>query len=147
MDLMKILLEAHEISEQIQMYFVKEYQKVLQDHELTSKHTIIIQLSHTKGNPTMNEIAEVLGVTPSAASQFVKKLEQKKYVKREVNINNRRETFVLLGDKGKSFFEELNRIDRSVIEKYFLKLPEEDIIHYHSTLKKLYEIVVSNSNT
>ncbi|MFD1737098.1 MarR family winged helix-turn-helix transcriptional regulator [Bacillus salitolerans] len=144
---MKLLLETHEISEQIQMVFVKQYQNVLQNYELTSKHTIILQLAHKKENPTMNEIAEILGVTPSAASQFVKKLEQKRYVKREVNKNNRRETFVLLDNKGRAFFEELSRIDQSVIEKYLLKLPEQDIIQYHAILKKLYDIVVSTSNT
>ncbi|MGS2778676.1 MarR family winged helix-turn-helix transcriptional regulator [Robertmurraya sp. GLU-23] len=95
----------------------------------------------------MNEIAEIINGTPSAASQFIQKLEKKQYVKRETNMENRREVFVYLDEKGKQFFTDMTAIDERVLGKYFLRLPEEDIIKYHEKLKKLHHIVVSGGET
>lgn len=93
---------------------------------------------------TMNEIADLINATPSAASQFIRKLETSQYVKREVNKENRREVFVLLDQQGEKFFEDMNAIDEMVLEKYFLRLPQEDILKYHEILKKLHHIVMAD---
>ena len=89
----------------------------------------------------MHEVAQIINATPSAASQFVKILEEKKYVKRETNKENRREIFVFLDEKGIDFFKELELAEKRVLEKYFMKLSPEDIVTYHDVLKKLSDIV------
>ncbi|MEK3990377.1 MarR family transcriptional regulator [Robertmurraya sp. FSL R5-0851] len=142
MDLKQILIEANRFSEDIKFVFINEYKKLLDENELSQKQSLVLSIIEKKQQLTMNEVAEIINGTPSAASQFIQKLENKQYVKREVNKENRRVVFVLLDEKGEAFFNEMTAIDERVLEKYFLQLPEEDIIKYHEILKKLHQIVV-----
>ncbi|MCJ8007054.1 MarR family winged helix-turn-helix transcriptional regulator [Lederbergia wuyishanensis] len=142
MDLKKILLEANQFSEEIKSVFINEYKKILDEHDLSSKQSLVLNILHKRKKLTMNEIAGIINATPSAASQFIRKLEKQQYVKREVNIDNRREVFVLLDNKGDDFYKELKAVDEMVLEKYFLQLSKEDLLKYHEILKKLHEIVV-----
>lgn len=142
MDIKQILIEANHFSEDIKFVFINEYKKLLDENELSQKQSLVLSILEKKQQLTMNEVANIINGTPSAASQFVQKLEKKQYVKREVNKDNRREVFVLLDEKGEAFFNEMTEIDKRVLEKYFLQLPEEDIIKYHEILKKLHQIVV-----
>lgn len=143
MDIKQLLIEANRFSEDIKFVFINEYKKLLDENELSQKQSLVLSILEKKQQLTMNEVAEIINATPSAASQFIQKLEKKQYVRREVNKDNRREVFVLLDEKGEAFFNEMNAIDERVLEKYFLKLPEEDIIKYHEILRKLHQIVVS----
>ncbi|MBS4196268.1 MarR family winged helix-turn-helix transcriptional regulator [Lederbergia citri] len=142
MDLKKILLEANQFSEEIKSVFINEYKKILDEHDLSSKQSLVLNVLHKSKKLTMNEVATIINATPSAASQFIRKLEKQQYVKREINEENRREVFVFLDTKGEDFYKELNEVDEMVLEKYFLQLPEEDILTYHKILKKLHGIVV-----
>ncbi|RXT02818.1 MarR family winged helix-turn-helix transcriptional regulator [Ammoniphilus sp. CFH 90114] len=137
----KVLLEeAQFYSEAIKMVMIKEYQSVLDEHELTSKQLLILQHIFIKNQLTINEVSSIISATKSAASQFIKKLEEKGYVKREVNPENRRETFVRLEKKGEDLYREMEAANQRVIEKYYQKLSIVDIESYHRVLKKLYEL-------
>jgi MarR family transcriptional regulator, organic hydroperoxide resistance regulator len=144
MDLKKILNEANQYSEGIKGVFIKEYKRLLDENDLSTKQSLVLSTLDMKKKLTMNEVAEIINATPSAASQFIRKLENSQYVKREVNKDNRREVFVLLDIQGEKFYEELNAIDEMVLEKYFMKLPKADIIKYHEILKKLHGIVTED---
>ncbi len=144
MDLKKILSEANQYSEEIKGVFIKEYKKILDENDISAKQSIVLSTLEKKKKLTMNEIAELINATPSAASQFIRKLENSQYVKREVNKDNRREVFVLLDIQGEKFYEEMNVIDEMVLEKYFMRLPKEDILKYHEILKKLHGIVMED---
>ncbi|OCA83027.1 hypothetical protein A8F94_17940 [Bacillus sp. FJAT-27225] len=142
MDLKRVLIEANRYTQEIQAIFIKEYKKILDENDLSGKQSVVLSMLDMKGKLTMNEVAELISATPSAASQFIKKLEGRKYVKREVNKENRREVFVTLDETGEKFFKEMNEVDEKVFEKYFMQLSEEDILTYHSILKKLHGIVL-----
>ncbi|WP_394232160.1 MarR family winged helix-turn-helix transcriptional regulator [Niallia oryzisoli] len=142
MDMKKMLVEANQYSEEIKLIFIKEYKKILDEHDLSSKQSLVLSILEKKRRLTMNEVAELINGTPSAASQFIRKLESNQYVKREVNKANRREVFVSLDKKGEEFFEEMNAADDMVFEKYFIKLSPEDIQNYFNILKKLHDIVM-----
>jgi MarR family transcriptional regulator, organic hydroperoxide resistance regulator len=144
MDLKRILAEANQYSEEIKGVFIKEYKKLLDENDLSAKQSIVLSTLEKKKKLTMNEIAELINATPSAASQFIRKLESNQYVKREVNKDNRREVFVLLDLQGEKFYEEMNAIDEMVLDKYFMRLPQEDILKYHEILKKLHTIVMAD---
>ncbi|WP_462413557.1 MarR family winged helix-turn-helix transcriptional regulator [Neobacillus sp. Marseille-QA0830] len=143
MDLKRILIEANQYSEEIKSIFIKEYKKILDEHDLSSKQSLVLNILEKKKRLNMNEVAEIINATPSAASQFIRKFEAKQYVKREINKENRREVFVLLDANGEQFFKELTTTDEMVLEKYFMRLPKEDIVKYHEILKKLHDIVSS----
>jgi MarR family transcriptional regulator, organic hydroperoxide resistance regulator len=141
-----MLIEAKQYSEDIKLVFINYYNKLLEENELSSKQSLVLSILEKKNRLTMNEVAEIINGTPSAASQLIQKLEKKQYVKRETNQENRREVFVLLDEKGEVFFKEMTAIDEKVLDKYFMRLPEEDIIKYHEILKKLHKIVVSGGD-
>ncbi|WP_456278505.1 MarR family winged helix-turn-helix transcriptional regulator [Bacillus sp. AK128] len=141
MDLKKILLEANLYADEIKTVMIEDYKKILDEHDLSTKQSVVLGFLEKKEKLNMNEVANIINGTPSAASQFIKKLENKDYVQREVNKENRREVFVLLGKNGKKFFKEMNELDEKVLEKYFLQLPEEDILKYHEILKKLHGMI------
>jgi MarR family transcriptional regulator, organic hydroperoxide resistance regulator len=143
MDLKKILIEANQYSEGIKSIFINEYKKILDEHDLSSKQSLVLTILDKKKKLNMNEVAEIINGTPSAASQFIRKLENYQYVKREVNKKNRREVFVYLDENGVKFFKEMNAVDEMVMEKYFMKLSEDDILKYHAILKKLHDIVTN----
>ncbi|MDQ0232180.1 MarR family winged helix-turn-helix transcriptional regulator [Metabacillus malikii] len=145
MDPLELLIESERFSHDIKMVFIREYQKIMDKYELSSKQSVIVNFVHQKQQPTMGEIAQMIDATPSAASQFVKKLEQLGYLKREVNVDNRRETLVTLAEKGEQFFAEMEKVDTYIFKKYFLKLPADDIVEYHRILKELHSIVTSST--
>jgi MarR family transcriptional regulator, organic hydroperoxide resistance regulator len=141
-----MLIEAKQYSEDIKLVFINYYNKLLEENELSSKQSLVLSILEKKNRLTMNEVAEIINGTPSAASQLIQKLEKKQYVKRETNQENRREVFVLLDEKGELFFKEMTAIDEKVLDKYFMRLPEKDIIKYHEILKKLHKIVVNGGD-
>jgi MarR family transcriptional regulator, organic hydroperoxide resistance regulator len=141
MDMMKLLMEAQRYSEEMSKVFLREFQRIFQEYDLSSKQSLVLNLLKDTGRFTMQEIAQIINATPSAASQFIKVLEEKKYVKRETNKENRREIFVYLDEKALEFFKELEQAEKRVLEKYFMKLSPEDIVVYHDVLKKLSDIV------
>ncbi|WP_338453093.1 MarR family transcriptional regulator [Niallia oryzisoli] len=146
MDIKKLLVEANQYSEEIKHIFIKEYKKILDEHDLSSKQSLVLSILEKKKKLTMNEVADIINGTASAASQFIRKLESKQYVKREVNKENRREVFVSLDENGERFFQEMDAADDMVFEKYFMRLPEEDLLNYFNILKKLHDIVMTEVN-
>ncbi|WP_043931222.1 MarR family winged helix-turn-helix transcriptional regulator [Bacillus sp. EB01] len=146
MDLKRVLFEANRYTQEIQAIFIKEYKKILDENDMSTKQSVVLSMLDMKGKLTMNEVAEIIGATPSAASQFIKKLESMQYVKRDVNKENRREVFVTLDKLGEKFFREIAELDDRIFDKYFMHLPEEDILTYHSILKKLHEIVLKKDS-
>ncbi|WP_413299566.1 MarR family transcriptional regulator [Bacillus sp. 1P10SD] len=134
-------MEAQKYSEEMSKVFLREFQTIIQEYDLSSKQSMVLNYLKKTGRFTMHEVAQIIHATPSAASQFIKVLEEKKYVKRETNKENRREIFVYLDEKGIEFFKELDLAEKRVLEKYFMKLSSEDIVVYHDVLKKLADIV------
>ena len=141
MEMLQLLMEAQKYSEEMSKVFLREFQIIIQEYDLSSKQSLVLNYLKESGRFTMHEVAQIINATPSAASQFVKILEEKKYVKRETNKENRREIFVSLDEKAIEFFNELEKAEKRVLEKYFMKLTPEDIVTYHDVLKKLSDIV------
>ena len=141
MEMLQLLMEAQKYSEEMSKVFLREFQIIIQEYDLSSKQSLVLNYLKESGRFTMHEVAQIINATPSAASQFVKILEDKKYVKRVTNRENRREILVSLDEKAIEFFNELEKAEKRVLEKYFMKLTPEDIVTYHDVLKKLSDIV------
>ncbi len=120
--------------------FTRNFEHVLQDYaEMTSRESILLDLLHRHKKMTISEIAENFSITASAASQLVKKMEQSHYLKREINLNNRREIFVSLDHKGMKFNRDLDDFHLSIYNKYYAVLSEKDIELLISLNKKILE--------
>ncbi|UHA58529.1 MarR family transcriptional regulator [Metabacillus litoralis] len=91
--------EAFEFLSKVNSKMVMEFNSLF-NHEITQKQLLILQIVRDAENITVNEISQQTGLSLSSVSQLIGRLEKENYLKREVNINNRREVFVSLDSEG-----------------------------------------------
>ncbi|MFE8702844.1 MarR family winged helix-turn-helix transcriptional regulator [Cytobacillus sp. FJAT-54145] len=140
-DIQKICLKIVDYSNALSSFFLEDFKK-LHDNEfsnLSTKQKIILELLRVQ-NRTVNEISQYFSITASAASQLISKLEKGKYVKREINSENRREIIVQLGEKGIEYNKMVDHNQLYIIDKYYAKLPKEDLEKLLDLHEKLYKI-------
>jgi MarR family transcriptional regulator, organic hydroperoxide resistance regulator len=139
----KICSQIIEYSNALSALFLEDYKNLMTDEyaELSTKQQVILELLRTE-NRTVNEISHYFGITASAASQLISKLEKLGYVKRDINPDNRREIIVQLGEKGQQYNQTVDKNQLYIIEKYYAKLPEEDLEKLLDIHEKLYHIAM-----
>jgi MarR family transcriptional regulator, organic hydroperoxide resistance regulator len=142
-DLEIICSKIVDYSNALSSLFLDDYKKLVTGEfaELSTKQQVILELLRIN-NRTINEIANYLSITASAASQLISKLEKEEYVKREINPDNRREIIVQLGSKGHHYNQMVDKNQLFIIEKYYAKLPKEDLEKLLDIHEKLYHIAV-----
>ncbi|MBP1990276.1 MarR family winged helix-turn-helix transcriptional regulator [Paenibacillus eucommiae] len=121
--------------------FLQDYKNLLSDDyaNLTSKQGLLLE--EIKDSPkTVKEIAESFSTTPSAASQLISKMEKENYVKREINLKNRREIIVSLAEKGLQYHKKMSEADMALMEKYYLRLEKKDLEQLLVLQEKVYAI-------
>src|SRR5690606_23761958 len=109
-----------EYSDALATIFVNDYKQMIGNEfdDLTTKQAMLLELLHEHSR-TMNEIALHFSMTASAASQLVKKLEKSGFVKRDINMQNRREIIVSLDKKGTQYNQLVSDIEHYLISKYY----------------------------
>ncbi|MDF2787542.1 MAG: transcriptional regulator [Neobacillus sp.] len=142
-DLEIICSKILDYSNALSSLFLEDYKKLVTAEfaELSTKQQVILELLRVK-NRTVNEIANFLSITASAASQLISKLEKQEYVKREINPDNRREIIVQLGEKGQYYNQMVDKNQLFIIDKYYAKLPKDDLEKLLDIHEKLYHIAV-----
>ena len=127
------------LQNQLNMYLVTKYQHRI-DNQLTAKQVLLLELISNRVSST-KEIAQQMGVSTSAVSQLLNKLEDKGYITRTVNPKNRREILIAPAQKGKDYFATQEAISKEIDETVYGKLPEEDVQQLANILRKLNMIV------
>lgn len=92
------------------------------------------------GKITISELAKKTRVLPSAISRTLKRLEEKGYVERTVNKNDRRNTYVEITDRGREVAQEIRDIMCDYGEAVLSKLDEEELSKLISYLNNIYDI-------
>ncbi len=125
----------------IMMRLVKT-QRRQDDHAVCISHALdkvlmIIGL-HT---PALNikQLAHILGVTSGAATQHVATLEEDGYVNRSQNPENRRETSIVVTDKGEIALDHIHANHQRMLQELFGGLDEGEL----STLVRLFEKAIT----
>ncbi|TNJ62332.1 MarR family transcriptional regulator [Paenibacillus hemerocallicola] len=139
-ELIACVKEMNEANYEINTLLLQEYRSLLDD-EITTKQAIILEWVHKRGKLTVSEIAELMQVSSSAVSQIIGKLEKGGYVKREINLQNRREIFVLSGERGDAYFAKHEQVERSIVERFYTKLDFEEAVLLKNIMLKLKGIV------
>ncbi|EQB97416.1 MarR family transcriptional regulator [Geobacillus sp. A8] len=109
--------------------------------DLTQKQVMLLELLRHQ-TMTINEIAESFSMTPSAASQLVRKMEEKAYVRRDINPADRREIIVRLGQAGQAYHKKMDEVELHLMEKYYGKLRREDLEKLKEINDKLYDLIM-----
>lgn len=92
------------------------------------------------GKITISELAKKTRVLPSAISRTLKRFEEKGYVERTVNKNDRRNTYVEITDRGREVAQEVREIMRDYGEAVLSKFDEEELSMLISYLNNIYDI-------
>ncbi|MBN7304533.1 MarR family transcriptional regulator [Mycobacteroides abscessus subsp. bolletii] len=71
------------------------------------EHDVLVVLRHRKGPVIARHVAEELGVSQAWVSRMLRKLEERGYVRREANANDRRAAIITMTDSGRSIVDEL----------------------------------------
>lgn len=136
-----IVKEINDATQFINSQIYQRYNKFL-DVNITSAQDLLLTIIDENKNLTIREIANLLEITPSAASQQVSKLEEMDYLKREINEKNRREILVSLASKGTEYINKQEKIDQIIAEKLYAKLGEEKLITFRDILFDLKKITI-----
>jgi DNA-binding MarR family transcriptional regulator len=142
-DVTALYYAIKEKSDAITTLLLQEIREMLGEEyqELTQKQVMLLDLLKHR-SLTVNEIAEAFSITASAASQLIKKLEEKKYVRRNINEGNRREIIVSLDETGKAYNEKVDEVELRLMNKYYGKLNRDDLVKLKEITDKLYEIII-----
>lgn len=132
--------EINEAEYSCNMMLLQEYHDLLKE-DLTSKQAVVLEYVKKHQRLTIKEIADMMMITSSAASQLVSKLDKEGYVKREINPNNRREIIVELDRAGIEYFTRQEEVEKSITGRFYSKLKIEEVIALRDIMKKLKKII------
>lgn len=126
-------------------------------HILTSSfHSLPLNVSHTdfhtmsyivksaEENPngaSMGDLARELQISPPAVSRAISSLENRGYVKRTTDINNRRIVTVTPTQKGLIAMEEDRKFFKKIAKKITNEIGDEKLNELETLLKQLFQIV------
>lgn len=139
-ELVRYVKEMNEAEYWINTTLLQEYRSLLDD-EITTKQALLLELIHKYERMTIREMADHMGVTSSAVSQIIGKLESMEYVKREINVHNRREIIVQLGPMGTNYFAKQEEVERDIIKRFYSKMKLEEVQQLCTLTLKLKRIV------
>lgn len=113
----------------------KELYKELCSLTKKEKHTIFT--ISDKGNKTMGEVADSLGVTVSTPTTTVNRLIEKGYVCRHHGQKDRRRVLVSLTDRGKRLYDEMLNLRIKNLEIIFESLSDIELDMFRKLMQKL----------
>lgn len=78
----------------------------------------------------VSELVKRAEIVPSAISRLLKGLEEKGYIVRETDRNNRRNTYVIMTVEGRTLIEDTKKRMDSYMGKVFAQLGEEKVMKF-----------------
>ncbi|GAM10306.1 putative transcriptional regulatory protein for hcr operon [Geobacter sp. OR-1] len=93
------------------------------------------------GNPSMQQVAEELGIDITTFSRQVKTLETRGLIAKEVSPGDRRVNLLKVTDKGLQVLTQIDRFMEQKIEQIFSAMTEFERITVTSSLKLLNDAV------
>ena len=113
--------------------------KILRSYNLSLNEFLILQSIHhlhsIKSKTHQNVISSFIGIDVSVASVTFKLLENKNYISRQIESDNRKKIIKML-DKGKKLFEDISPLIEKEEQLMFEKLKNETI-NFINSLKLL----------
>lgn len=115
-----------------------------EDESLFMREVHFVVALGTEEHITMSEMAERLNVTRGAVTQIATRLEKKGYVVRTKDHDDKRQTTIVLTEKGKALCAEHIAYDRQkhlATSKLLAEFSDEDLakfIHYEQVMRELF---------
>jgi len=120
-------------------YWQTRLRKILRPHNLSLNEFLILESIHhlhsIKSKTHQNIISSFIGIDISVASVTFKSLENKNYISRQLESDNRKKIIKML-DKGKNLFENISPLIEKEEQLMFEKLKNETF-NFTNSLKLL----------
>ena len=114
-----------------------EMSESLHDHGITPTQLFVLSLLKTQGRCSISQLADHLGVKPSAVTFMMDRLEQNKLIMREHDQKDRRVVNIRLTKQGENMLETILESRKATITKYLSYLTEDELSFMAETAEKL----------
>ncbi len=115
-----------------------------------SQHMVLMCISQNN-QVSQNEIAQLMKISPAAASVTVKKLEFGDYIERRTGNNDSRKNIVVLTEKGKTVVDKTHKIFCEIDNKMIEGVSQRELEIFGTCLERMqknleeYNAVMKNS--
>ena len=141
MSLYEQVKRINEATYTIDRLIFKHYKQYL-NIGITTQQVVVLDIVYVAKRSTVGEIAIEMNISSSAVSQLIAKLEKNQYIKREINLQNRREIFITLDEKGVEYFSKQDYVKQQISDKIYSKLTSKDVNQLERIVEKLKEIAM-----
>lgn len=106
-------------------------------------NALVVICESEKENKKMNvtELATALKISKSAASQIVSKLEKKGYIKRKINLFDKKINYISLNENILQQYEDKHKEYNDIAHKVSEEMGEKDVKELTRLLEKLSNII------
>ncbi|MBY9077940.1 MarR family transcriptional regulator [Paenibacillus sp. HN-1] len=139
-DLKSLIREINELEYSCNAMLSREYEGLLNE-SITNSQIILLGHIHKQGRVLTGELSKIMNITPSAISQMLNKLEHKRFIKRSINLDNRREIFVELDVAGIEYMDMNEQIEQSIIDRFYSRLEKEELLSLKAIMMKFKQII------
>lgn len=101
--------------------------------------TVMDMQNQGRHNPSVSQIARKLFVSPPAISRKLKTLREKQLIETFTGENDRRNTYVILTDKGKEALQENFNQVSAFLNHALARLDPEEIDQFYVLFNKIFE--------
>lgn len=141
MSLYEQVKRINEAEYMINRLIYKHYKQYL-NSGITTQQAVVLDIVYLAKRITVGEIAIEMNISSSAVSQLIAKLEKNKYIKREINLQNRREVFITLAENGLEYFSKQDYVEQQVADKIYSKISSNELNELERIVEKLREIAM-----
>ena len=129
---------------------IQEFNKIRRqkdvDFEMHGEPLVLYHISQNKDGILPKEISEIMAVSSARVANVLNELEDKGFITREIDKDDRRNIIVKLTDNGEKFAEEQTRQFMQKAAAILNLLGEHDAKEYIRITGKLAEIISKTEN-
>ena len=116
---------------------VDDLKKTLKNYPINATEFSVMEFLYSKGEKSVQEIRDRTLLASGSATYVVDNLERKEYVRRIVNQNDRRVTYIKLTEAGKDLINDIFPMHKKNTKKIFNDLTNGELITLKEILKKI----------
>lgn len=116
---------------------IDDLKKTLKKYPINATEFSVMEFLYSKGEKSIQEIRDRILIASSSATYVVDNLERKEYVRRIVNQNDRRVTYIKLTEAGKDLINDIFPTHKKNTKKIFNDLTNGELITLKEILKKI----------
>ncbi|MFB7140988.1 MarR family winged helix-turn-helix transcriptional regulator [Gottfriedia sp. NPDC056225] len=109
----------------------------MNSHGVTATQFFVLMYLRKNESCKISEIAEMMGVKPSAVSFMIDRLEHNNFVYREHDKKDRRVVNILLSEEGIKKLEAVIKDRKEIFESFLFNLSDEELLQFAKITEKL----------